>query len=136
MWQADVLTTLAQNPSVLYLALGTNDAGLWPGADGWTVEDEYKWAEALSARSSSTCLVVVLPYTGEAAEANYPGVTAEEAEARAYITAEAQRTGAHVVDWADWAVQPGVTGADGIHINGNTGAEARMAMMNAGQAAC
>jgi hypothetical protein len=108
-WKADVLATLARRPTRVTLALGSNDAGIWDGRDGWTAADEAAWSEVLAAVDPVTDVVIILPYVnGAAGEANVQQVGL----ARAWLAAQ----DAVIVDWGQWAWNEGVLLDDGIHV--------------------
>jgi hypothetical protein len=108
-WKTDVLGTLARRPTRVTLALGTNDAGTWDGRDGWTAADEATWSEVLAAVDPVTEVVIILPYVSNAAGA---ANVEQVALARTWLAAQ----DAVIVDWGQWAWNPGVLLDDGIHV--------------------
>jgi hypothetical protein len=129
-----VIAELGNQPDVVFLALGTNDAGLWDGRDGWTSADEAVWTEVLGAVRPGTCVIILLPAVGPEAEANWPGVAASEDRARAWLTAAGADAGAVVSDSALWL--DGVRIDDGIHLQDPAGVQARLAQMADAETHC
>lgn len=97
----------------LVLMLGTNDADpTWNG--GWDRNDEMRWLSAVTNLNPDTKVAIVLPYICDAAPA---AKVAETNEARAYLTLLAQTFDLGLVDWKDYATEPGVLGPDCIHLD-------------------
>jgi hypothetical protein len=100
-------------PSILVIALGTNNASL--GGGGWTTADEAAFSKLLNTPHPNSCVVVSLPAAGPAAG---PAVTAEFAKMRAAMRSiSATRPRTVVVDWADIVTaDPTVLAPDGVHL--------------------
>lgn len=106
VWQQD-------RPSVLVVALGTNDANAL--ADGWTDADEVAFRELLDTPSPAACVVVVLPGVGEQAG---PVQQVEFQRARAAMRSIAdERRRTVIADWgAVLAEHPEYLYSDGVHL--------------------
>lgn len=100
-------------PSVLVVALGTNDANAL--ADGWTPADEVAFRELIDTPSPQTCVVVVLPAVGEQAGAAQLEQFARARRAMRSIVGERDRS--VVADWgAVIAEHPEYLYRDGVHL--------------------
>lgn len=96
----------------LVIALGTNDADpTWNG--GWDQADEQRWVDAVNQLAPETEVSVVLPWVCDRASA---ALIAEINEARAFMTLLADVFDLRLVDWQDYATEPGVMGSDCVHL--------------------
>ena len=123
----------AGRPSVLVVALATNDAHPWRG--GWTSSDVTGFRRMMSTPHPSACVVLVLPGWGAGAsiEHGYHMNLARSSLRR--LATERPRT--VVADWlAVVQAHPEYLRSDGIHLSGLAAWHARSALYWQGVAAC
>ena len=106
-------------PSILVIALGTNDAG--PVDGGWAADDDQNLRTLMGAASPKACEVLVLPgYSDKPAVPSTYRVDLDSARAamRKAASDRSKRGGPTVVaDWGGAALaHPDLTGDDGIHL--------------------
>jgi hypothetical protein len=124
----------APRPSILVIAMGTNNAG--PYSAGWGADDEADFDRLLRTPHSSSCVVTVLPfYVVKGAQPNV-FTRLEMDEARTAMTEQAQeRPNTVVVDWQPYVrSHPSLIKADGIHLNDDAKLEGDLANADAADA--
>jgi hypothetical protein len=102
-------------PERLVVALGANDASPLFNADGWTNTDLQNFRTLINTVHTNSCVVLVLPYAGSAANAAWAAEINEARTAIATLANERPRT--LVADWADVVAEhPEYVDEDGIHL--------------------